>query len=196
MKGKAPADSGTRGLQWEHTGVWDGFCAPQYTPPPHSTWYYPQQFSSPLAVTWIPTIPPLPPPPVQYPACHRCGASWPDHPFDLCPIDARCLYCVGGHLSCHCPWPHILYTTTNCFCPDDHDFAGRGLQPNLAVPHVPHSASPSLRRWWHSALKKGGTVIVWHVISLCTCQCDHGYLFALFQDSLQYGSLDLSKVSP
>jgi hypothetical protein len=119
-KGKTPADGGARGLRREHAGVWHGVCATKYAPPAHGAWYFPQQFSTPLAATWIPTYPP--PPPV-YPFCHRCNTSRPDHPADLCPVDVRCLYCAGGHLSCHCPWPHFLCTATDCFCPSDHNFA-------------------------------------------------------------------------
>jgi hypothetical protein len=41
-------------------------------------------------------------------------------------------------------------------------------QPGLGVPDIPHLAPTYLlRRWWHSALEKGGTVTVWHVIYLC-----------------------------
>jgi hypothetical protein len=119
-KGKAPADGGARGLRREHAGVWHGVCATEYTPPAYGAWYFPQQFSTPLAATWIPTYPPAPP---VYPYCHRCSNSQPDHPADLCPVDVRCLYCAGGHLSCHCPWPHFLCTADACFCPEDHDFA-------------------------------------------------------------------------
>jgi hypothetical protein len=119
-KGKAPTNGGARGLRREHAGVWHSVCATKYVPPAYGAWYFPQQFSTPLAATWIPTYPPLPP---VYPYCHCCGASRPDHPADLCPIDVHCLYCAGRHLSCHCPWPHILCTATNCFCPNNHDFA-------------------------------------------------------------------------
>jgi hypothetical protein len=119
-KGKAPADGGACGLQREHAGVQYGVCATEYTPLAHSAWYFPQQFSTPLATTWIPTY--LPPPPV-YLACCCCGNSQPDHPADLCPHDVHCLYCAGRHLLCHCPWLHFLCMATSCFCPDDHDFA-------------------------------------------------------------------------
>jgi Chromo (CHRromatin Organisation MOdifier) domain len=122
-KGKAPADRGSGGLRRMDAGVWNGVCAPQHAPSPYGAWYQAQQFSPSVTYTWVPVFPPAPAPPVVYPTCRHCGALRPDYPFDLCPTDVRCLYCGGGHLGSNCPWPHLLCTAADCFCPDDHAFA-------------------------------------------------------------------------